>query len=68
MEKESLSIGEIKRVYDEMIRRQEYKGAWIKADGQHEVTDVGYAAEGAYLFLQELVMYSKEEQKRSEER
>lgn len=67
MKKESLSIDEIKRVYDEMIRRQEYEGTWIKADGQYEITDVGYAVEGAYLFLQELVMYSKEEQKRTEE-
>ena len=61
MRKEYLSIDEIKRVYDEMIRRQEYEGTWIKADGQHEVTDVGYASEGAYLFLQELVMYSKQQ-------
>lgn len=67
MKKESLSIDEIKRVYDEMIRRQEYEGTWIKADGKHEVTDVGYAVEGAYLFLQELAMYSKEKQNRSKE-
>lgn len=44
----------IEDIYNKMVERQEYESSWVKSNGEHETTDVGYAIEGAHLFLEEL--------------
>lgn len=55
----SLTVDEIKSVYKEIISRQENESAWVKSNGKEVTTDVGFAAEGAYLFLAELIAYAR---------
>ena len=51
----SITPGEIVEVYKAMMKRQEYESAWITPDGLKHITDTGYAADGAFFFLEELL-------------
>lgn len=56
-----LSKEQIERVYGRMVGRQGYESRWILADGNEVATDVGYAIEGAHLFLEELLIEAEKE-------
>ena len=52
---DTLSGEKILSIYREMAARQRYASGWVKADGSTETTDTGYAFDGAYFFLEELL-------------
>lgn len=59
----TLTAEEIKDVYEAMMDRQRHESKWVKSNGETDITDVGYATDGAFLFYEEIMRYARAKQK-----